>query len=203
MKERLKLRVFISSVQKELASERLALQTLLTTDPFLQQHTIPVLYEREIHDIKPNDKAYLAVLDGCQVYVLILAKEYGDLVGYLSATHHEYRRALEHRLPTLICILGDSKLKREDALKEFLKEIKADNHTYSRFQSIEELQKICRDRLVKHIRENYHLEPTREEENMGLQTIQLASHFERQRLPEPNMNDLNVGLIRALVSCQA
>lgn len=35
MLERLQLRVFISSVQKELASERLALQILLTTDPWI------------------------------------------------------------------------------------------------------------------------------------------------------------------------
>lgn len=39
MLERLQLRVFISSVQKELASKRLALQILLTTDPSLQQYS--------------------------------------------------------------------------------------------------------------------------------------------------------------------
>ena len=54
MQERLQLRVFISSVQKEMASERLALQIMLTTDPFLQQHTKPALFEREPH-VQPGD----------------------------------------------------------------------------------------------------------------------------------------------------
>ena len=53
MQERLQLRVFISSVQKEMASERLALQIMLTTDPFLQQHTKPVLFERP--HVQPGD----------------------------------------------------------------------------------------------------------------------------------------------------
>ena len=39
----MKIRVFISSVQKELTDERMALQILLSTDPFLCQHCVPIL----------------------------------------------------------------------------------------------------------------------------------------------------------------
>jgi len=42
-----KLRVFISSVQKELENERLAVLSLISTDTFLQVHCEPVLYEFE------------------------------------------------------------------------------------------------------------------------------------------------------------
>ena len=41
------LRIFVSSVQKELEDERLIVQNLVNTDPFLSAHCIPVLYEFE------------------------------------------------------------------------------------------------------------------------------------------------------------
>ena len=41
-----KFRVFISSAQKELEPERLALFGLITTDPFLKEYFEPVLFEK-------------------------------------------------------------------------------------------------------------------------------------------------------------
>ncbi|MEI7459291.1 MAG: ATP-binding protein [Pirellula sp.] len=188
MSERLQLRVFISSVQKELASERLALQILLTTDPFLQQHTRPVLFEREPQPLRPDSQAYLKLLDRCQLMVLILGKTYGNRYGDLSATHHEYRRSQELQLPTLVCVLGDNKLKREKPLEDFLDELKNDGHTYDRFSTIENLQQNARERLIKHIRDCYHIEPTRDEDSIGKGTLEIASAFERQRLPDWSMD---------------
>jgi len=182
MPERLQLRVFISSVQKELASERLAVQILLTTDPFLQQHTRPVLFEREPQPLRPDSQAYLKLLEKCQLIVLILGKTYGELYSGLSATQHEYRKAQELKLPTLVCVLGNNKLEREKALDGFFNEVKSDGHTYGRFSTNEELQKIARERLIKHISDCYHIEPTRDEDAIGNGTIEIASAFERQRL---------------------
>jgi ATP-dependent DNA helicase RecG len=182
MPERLQLRVFISSVQKELASERLAVQILLTTDPFLQQHTRPVLFEQEPQPLRPDFQAYLRLLDKCQLFVLMLGKEYGNLYGDLSHTHHEYRLSQELKLPTLVCVFGDNKLKRETAVTEFFKEVKNDGHTYDRFLSTEELQQLVRVRLIKHIQDNYHIVPTRDEDRIGKGSIEIASAFERQRL---------------------
>lgn len=42
-----RLRVFVSSTQRELEDERLIVQNLLTTDAFLEAHFLPVLYEFE------------------------------------------------------------------------------------------------------------------------------------------------------------
>lgn len=42
-----KLRVFVSSVQKELENERLGVLSLLSTDQFLAAHLQAVLYELE------------------------------------------------------------------------------------------------------------------------------------------------------------
>lgn len=41
------VRIFISSVQKELELERVAVAGLISTDPFLLQHGLPVLFEKE------------------------------------------------------------------------------------------------------------------------------------------------------------
>ena len=48
-----KLRVFVSSAQKEMEHERVAVASLITTDPFLLQHCEPVLFEQEPASAKP------------------------------------------------------------------------------------------------------------------------------------------------------
>lgn len=197
-RERLKLRVFISSVQKELASERLAFQVLLTTDPFLQQHTVPILFEREVHGLRPDPQEYLRKLDACQLYVVILKKTYGAKFGDLSATHHEYRRAQELRLPTLPCVFGERGLEREEEVDSFIAEVQQDNHTYSRFHTLKELQQIVRDRLIEHIRSQFHIEPTLDEDSQGQSSIQVASAFERQRLSDVPYSSLVADLGREL-----
>ena len=53
-----KKRIFISSVQKELELERAAVAGLITTDPFLLQHCVPVLFEKE-HSQRPARPAGL------------------------------------------------------------------------------------------------------------------------------------------------
>jgi hypothetical protein len=98
----IRLKVFISSVQKELIEERAALGGLLATDSFLAFSTVPRLFEEYPAPLRPNKQAYLDLLRTCHVYLLIIGKEYGQpLADGLSATHQEYRLAQELRLPTL------------------------------------------------------------------------------------------------------
>jgi len=57
-----KFKVFISSAQKELEPERLALFGLITTDPFLKEYLEPVLFERLPPPPRPTERPYLKVL---------------------------------------------------------------------------------------------------------------------------------------------
>ena len=100
-------KVFVSSVQKELEDERLIVQNLLNTDPFLSAHCAPLLYEFE--PASPDKALYdcLRSLDSCQVYLLVVGIEYGTRVGNLSITHAEYHRAKDKELPILVFIKGD------------------------------------------------------------------------------------------------
>ena len=72
-----RLRIFVSSVQKELEDERLIVQNLVNTDPFLSAHCIPVLYEFEPASPDKALEGCLEALDGCQVYLLIVGVQYG------------------------------------------------------------------------------------------------------------------------------
>ena len=118
-----KLNIFVSSVQKELEDERVIVQNLLSTDPFLSAHCSPILYEFEPASPDKALEGCLKSLDGCHVYLLIVAAQYGTLVGKLSITHAEYRRSKERKLPVLAFIKGDRKVKREDGTEALLKEL--------------------------------------------------------------------------------
>ena len=194
----LKLRVFISSVQKELEEERMQLRILLTSDPFLLRYTVPKLFEKYPAPLRPDKKAYLKLLEKCQLYVLIIGKDYGSDSAGKSATHHEYDFAQEHRLPTLVCVKGDSRFKREDTEEAFFKLVKADGHTYSRFQDNTDLHESVRERLIAHIKEHYELGPTKEENTLAKANIAFASPFDRQRLHERDLADLSPTRVTAL-----
>ncbi len=115
-----RLRIFVSSVQKELEDERLIVQNLVNTDSFLSAHCIPVLYECEPASPTKALDGCLEALDGCNVYLLIVGVQYGTLAGELSITHTEYHRAKETGLPVLAFIKGDRQVQREDGMVALL-----------------------------------------------------------------------------------
>lgn len=197
----MKLKVFISSVQKELADERLSLQILLTTDPFLSAHCVPILYESHLSSLKPNPKAYLDLLDNCQIYICIIWKQYG-LIAFegLSATHLEYNKAFQNKLPSLIAIKGSNNNERQKETNEFIKIIKNDGHTYERFNDIEDLQVKVRKRLIAYIKKTYHIEPNAEQDEVAKKTIRIASSFERQRLNLVDLDGIIFNVAKELVS---
>jgi ATP-dependent DNA helicase RecG len=101
-------------------------QNLLNTDPFLGAHYTPFLYEFEPASPDKALEGCLKVLDTCQVYLLIIGSQYGTLVGNLSITHAEYRRANDRKLPVLAFIKGERSMRREPGTDGLLKELDAD-----------------------------------------------------------------------------
>ena len=190
----IRLKVFISSAQKELCDERIAVSALLATDPFLSSCTVPRLFEEYPSPLQPNPKPYLDLLQTCQVYLLIMGKEYGiirDQKMNLSATHEEYNLAKKMQLPTLVCVKGDRNFNREKLEDEFFNEIRKDDHTYSRFKNIEELQDIVRKRLIEHIKTTFDTKPTQEQNALAQKNIKAASPFERTRIIDHGIDILD------------
>lgn len=195
-----KLRAFVSSVQKELEDERLIVQNLLNTDPFLSAHCVPVLYELEPASPSKALDGCLESLDGCQVYLLIVGIQYGTPMGELSITHAEYRRAKEKGLLVLAFIKGDRRVKREKGTAAFLEEIDTDGYKYKRFGNVIELQKEVRAALVKLLRDRFGIAPTSDENEIAEQTIEATSPFESRPLNRIRWQDLDHDVARRLMA---
>lgn len=195
------LKVFISSVQKELRSERIAVGSFLATDDFLRACTAPRIFEDYPQPLRPNPKAYLDLLRNCQIYLLVVGSEYGpDAGGGLSATHEEYRLARELQLPILVCIKGPRSAPRESKVKEFLEEIENDGHTYSRFSNEDELLKVVGERLREHIKATYDTEPRRAQVEQSRTARRSASSFEREPVRELTLDALDADIARNLLA---
>ena len=193
------LRVFVSSVQKEMESERLLVSNLIQTDPFLKDVATSVLYEKE--PASPNSALgeCIGLLDGCQVCVLIVGKQYGHFVDDLSITHHEYRHAKQKPVPVLAFIKGGNEVMREPGVKGLLEELKRDDIKYKRFNDIIELQKEVRAALVKLLSDRYGVHPSAEDNETALQTIEATSRFESERPSRLRWDQLDFKVARKLV----
>lgn len=172
------LRLFISSVQKELELERAAVASLITTDPFLLKHCEAVLFEKEPPSARPAPQGYLAALRGCSLYVLIIANEYGQADGELSATHHEYREAQRLKLPTIVFLKGAKDDARSPEVKDLIAEIKKDRYKYVRFHDREDLKPEMAQALRRALAEEFNLKATKADVAESDQLIDAASTFE-------------------------
>lgn len=194
------LRVFVSSVQKELEDERLVVQNLVSTDPFLSAHCVPVLYELEPASPTRAMEGCIESLDACDVYLLIVGVQYGTPIGALSITHAEYRRAKQNDLPVLAFIKGERHVAREGGTAALLAELDADGPKYKRFGNVIELQKEVRAALVKLLQERFGIAPTSDENEIAEHTIEATSLFESQPLQRIRWRDLDLDVARRLVA---
>lgn len=189
------LHIFISSVQKELELERAAVAALISTDPFLLQHCVPVLFEKEPPPSRPSRKPYLAALKACQAYVLMIANEYGIVEGEISATHEEYRLAQELKLPTVVFLKGAKDGLRSPEAKALIDETKHDGFTYQRFHDREDLRPILLKTLRRMLAEAFALQATPDEVAEGEQQVEAASPFETTVLTDAFVTGLDKGLL--------
>jgi len=83
-----KLRIFVSSVQKELENERIAITELVASDPFLDRHAKTILFGELPASANSAEAAYLMALHSCDIYIGILGFEYGRKGPHgISVTH--------------------------------------------------------------------------------------------------------------------
>ncbi len=189
------LRIFISSVQKELELERAAVAALIGTDPFLLQHCMPVLFEKEPPPPRPAKQPYLDALSGCAVYVLMIANEYGQPDGEISATHHEYRRAQQLKLPTVVFLKGAKDDTRSQEVRALIAETKKDGYTYKRFHDREDLRPLMLSALQRMLADEFSIRATAAEVNEGEQLIEAASTFESTVLADVSAEGLEAELV--------
>jgi len=131
--------LFLSSVQKEFAAERLALRDFLQGDPLLRRFFEPVLFEDLPASDRRADELYLDQVDRCSLYVGLLGSEYGSVdAGGLSPTEREFQRAGERGKPRLIFLKAADDTSRDPRMFALIRQAEA-SLVRRRFASTAEL----------------------------------------------------------------
>ena len=123
-----RLRIFISSVQKEFATLRHDLKAFLLGDAFLRRFVAEVfLFEELPASDQRADQVYLAEVERCDVYLGILGYDYGseDAQG-VSPTEREYLHATKHRKTRLIYVWGADETRRAPKMKSLIRRASAE-----------------------------------------------------------------------------
>lgn len=143
--------LFVSSVQKELASERRAVADHVRADPLLKRFLDVFLFEELPPRDRRADHIYLEKVDQAAVYVGLFGSDYGfeDEAG-LSPTEHEFDRATARGIPRLIFVKGDADAGRQPKMTALIRKA-GDQLIRRRFGSAEELLRLLQDSLVDYL----------------------------------------------------
>jgi len=198
-----KIRIFISSVQGELQNERKAARILLSGDPALGPHCVPVTYEDEPASSGKALEECVALINECRIFVLIAWKEQGHMLDDRSITHHEYLRDKElhdaGKMEILVFRKGARSLKRDAGAKVLLDAVYADDFKYKEFKDYHELQQELTRSISKILESKIGIELSNAEEQASLLTIEAASDFEQEHT-DASWEDLDAKLARDLVA---
>src|SRR5438046_2900104 len=111
-------RLFISSVQKELAPERRAIRDFIRGDALLRRFFDVFLFEDLPASDRRADEVYLDEVGRCPVYIGLFGQEYGypDASG-LSPTEREFDRATALGKTRLIFVQGSNEKGRDSKMR--------------------------------------------------------------------------------------
>ena len=106
-----KKRIFISSVQKELAAERRALKDYIQGDPFLGRFFEVFLFEDLPASGRRANAVYLKEVDRCDMYLALFGNEYGyeDADGLSPTEEREFDHATAAGKERLVFIKGNDR----------------------------------------------------------------------------------------------
>ncbi len=147
------IRIFISSVQKELAVERARVRDYVRGSSLLSRYFEVFLFEEvPASDIRA-DELYLDQVAECDLYLGLFGYEYGweDEEG-LSPTHREFREATRRHKQRFIFVKGDEEELREEKMRGLIHEA-SDQLIRRRFVEEAELIRLLEAALVQYLEE--------------------------------------------------
>ncbi|MFA6094064.1 MAG: ATP-binding protein [Elusimicrobiota bacterium] len=147
----MKDRIFISSVQKELAAERRALKDYMQGDPLLRRFFEVFLFEDVPAADRRADNLYLEEVNRCSVYIGVFGNEYGreDSEG-LSATEREFDQASAKGKIRLIFVKGADDAKRHPKMQALVRKA-GDQLIRRRFADVPDLTANLYASLIDHL----------------------------------------------------
>ncbi len=145
----MQLKVSISSRMEELSEERAAVGEAVSE--LWKHENLPFTIWRwesakEIPSGKHPDKVQSKGVRDSNIYVLILASEYGDFEYEESPTHREYKTACSELEEDCILIYIKEVERREEKLEKWIEEIK-NKHTFKSFVNTYQLKDLVKTRL--------------------------------------------------------
>ena len=145
-----RLRIFVSSTMKELASARAAARSAIE-----RLRLIPVLFELGARPYPPRD-LYLAYLRQSDVFIGIYGQQYGWIAPdqEVSGLEDEYLNA--GGMPKLVYVQSPAP-DRDPRLTEMLSRIQSDGLSYRGFATSEELNTLIADDLAVLLSERFDL----------------------------------------------
>jgi predicted HTH transcriptional regulator len=145
------MKVFVSSVQNELAEERRAVKSFIESDPLLRRFFTVFLFEDIPASDRRTDAVYIAEVDRSAVYLGIFGYEYGfeDAEG-VSPTEREFERATETGIPRLIFVKGLDDQNRKTKMQSLIRKA-GQQLIRRRFADIPELTTALYSSLVDHL----------------------------------------------------
>ncbi len=146
-----KRRIFVSSVQKELAAERRAVRDFVERDVLLRRFFDVFLFEDLSASDRRADAVYLDEVDRCDIYVGLFGNEYGseDSKGH-SPTEREFDRAKARGRTRLIFVKGSDDKARHPKMLALIRKAGAEL-IRRRFKNVEDLNAELYASLVDHL----------------------------------------------------
>lgn len=132
--------IFISSLQKEFASERQALAAYIREDELLKLFFEPFLFEAVAATGQAPGTVYLKEVKNSSIYVGLLGADYGyeDKDG-VSPTEREFDCAQENHIACWVFIKGDNTLKRHPKQATFIEKV-GERVSRKRFYNLKDLK---------------------------------------------------------------
>jgi hypothetical protein len=147
------LKLFISSVQKEFAKERIALAQYIREDTLLSSFFEVFLFEELAANSHTVAQVYLSEVSSSQIYLGLLGYEYGyeDLKG-ISPTEREFDMAVKNNLQKWIFVKGNDDSVRHPKEKAFVLKV-SESVSRKRFSAFEELKKEVYNSCIRYLKQ--------------------------------------------------
>lgn len=151
------LRIFLSSVQKELASERAALRDYLRGDALMRRFFNVFLFEDLPASDERADSVYLSEVEHCDIYLGLFGNDYGfeDAKG-VSPTEREFDRATALGKPRIIFVRGADDSARHPKMLKLIHRV-GGQLIRRRFSDITDLKAAVYASLVEQLEHAGHL----------------------------------------------
>lgn len=180
-----KIKIFISSVQVEFASERIAINEYILGDALLGKFFEPFIFELLPATNESSEQLYLREVEKSEIYIGLFGKEYGfENKTCISATEHEFNHATLHHKTRLIFITQHSSKERSVKQNAFIEKVQG-NLIRKRFGTVEELKALIYSSLI-----NYLIE----------KEIIRTGPFDATFHSTATLNDLDIDKVRDFVS---